>query len=223
MARSTFPSQNVQSTSASDTEKLRRWNSARNCGAKRISKSKCTKHLSFGHLEVATSKKLHATGAKHDSKSKCTKHTILGPLLEVDMSQECTPLGREAHVQVKMYKAHQVRITFGRWDAPCQKWTKREGFVTTTNTLHCATLHYITLHYSTIHCNYSDNYDYNYNCNCNYSTTTLRYTLHTTLISYSTLQHSIFHYTTLHFTTLNYATLNYTQLHSTTLNYTTLH
>ena len=43
-------------------------------------------------------------GAKHISKSKCTKHTILGPLLEVAMSKKCTPLWREAHFEVNMYK-----------------------------------------------------------------------------------------------------------------------
>ena len=41
VARSTFPSQNVQNTSASDHFwKLRCWKSARRCGAKHISKSK---------------------------------------------------------------------------------------------------------------------------------------------------------------------------------------
>ena len=47
------------------------------------------------------------------SKSKCTKHTMFGPLLEVEMSKKCTPLWREAHVQVKMYKAHHVWTTCG--------------------------------------------------------------------------------------------------------------
>ena len=45
-------------------------------------------------------------GAKHISKSKCTKHTSSGPLLEVAMSKKCTPLWREAHFQVNMYKTH---------------------------------------------------------------------------------------------------------------------
>ena len=45
VARSTFRSQNVQSTSASEHFwKLRCWKSARHCGVKQISKSKCTKH-----------------------------------------------------------------------------------------------------------------------------------------------------------------------------------
>ena len=84
VARSTFASQNVQNTSAPDHFwKLRCRKSARRCGAKHISKSKCTKHLSSG------------------------------PLLEVAVSKKCTPLWREAHFQVKMYKAHQVRTTFG--------------------------------------------------------------------------------------------------------------
>ena len=55
-------------------------------------------------------------GAKHISKSKCTKHRNLGPLLEVPMSKKCTPLWREAHFEVKMYKTHHVRTTFGGSD-----------------------------------------------------------------------------------------------------------
>ena len=86
VARSTFPSQNVQSTPAPDHFwKLRCRKSARRCGAKRV------------------------------SKSKCTKHTRAGPLLEVEMSKKCTLLWREAHFQVKMYKAHQLRTTFGSY------------------------------------------------------------------------------------------------------------
>ena len=73
VARSTFPSQNVQNTPGPDHFwKLRCRKSARRCGAKHISKSKCTKHQGFG------------------------------PLLEVEMSKKCTPLWREAHFQVKM-------------------------------------------------------------------------------------------------------------------------
>ena len=138
VARSTFPSENVQKTPCSDHFwKLRCRKSARRCGAKHISKSKCTKHTIVGPLlEVEMSKKCtllwreahfqvkmykntpcsdhfwklrcwksaRRCGAKHISKSKCTKHTIVGPLLEVEMSKKCTPLWREAHFQVKMYK-----------------------------------------------------------------------------------------------------------------------
>ena len=87
VARSTLPSQNVQNTPAPDHFwKLRYRKSARRCGA------------------------------KHISKSTCTKHTSSGPLLEVEMSKKCTPLWREAHFEVNMYKTHQLRTTFGSWD-----------------------------------------------------------------------------------------------------------
>ena len=96
VARSTFPSQNVQNTRGSDHFwKLRCRKSARRCGAKHISKSKCTKHLSSG------------------------------PLLEVAMSKKCTPLWREAHFQVKMYKTLGVRTTFGSCDV--EKSARRCG------------------------------------------------------------------------------------------------
>ena len=41
---------------------------------------------------------------------------MVGPLLEVEMSKKCTPLWREAHFQVKMYKTPQLRTTFGSCD-----------------------------------------------------------------------------------------------------------
>ena len=50
-------------------------------------------------------------GAKHVSKSKCTKHTMVGPLLEVAMSKKCTPLWHEAHFQVNMLKTPHARAT----------------------------------------------------------------------------------------------------------------
>ena len=51
VARSTFPSQNVQNTPCSDHFwKLRCRKSALRCGAKHISKSKCTKHHMFTPL-----------------------------------------------------------------------------------------------------------------------------------------------------------------------------
>ena len=87
LARSTFRSQHVQNTPGSDHFwKLRCRKSARRCGA------------------------------KHISKSKCTKHTIVAPLLEVEMSKKCTPLWHKAHFEVKMLKIPGVRTTFGCWD-----------------------------------------------------------------------------------------------------------
>ena len=118
VARSTFPSQNGQSTRGADHFwKLRCRKSARRCGAKHISKSKCTKHLSFGPLlEVEMSKKCTPLWRKHISKSKVLKTGGLGPLLEVEMSKKCTPLWREAHLEVKMCKTLGVRTAFGSPD-----------------------------------------------------------------------------------------------------------
>ena len=42
--------------------------------------------------------------AKHISKSKCTKHRSFGPLLEIAISKKCTPLWREARFEIKMYE-----------------------------------------------------------------------------------------------------------------------
>ena len=67
-------------------------------------------------------------GAKHISKSKCTKHYMFAPLLEVQMSKKCTPLWREAHFQVKMYKTLGVRTTFGSWDVEMHAVVARSTF-----------------------------------------------------------------------------------------------
>ena len=75
VARSTFPSQNVQSTWCSERFwKLRCGKSARRCGAKHIGKSKCTKHLVLGFWKLRCPKSARRCGAKHISKSKCSKH-----------------------------------------------------------------------------------------------------------------------------------------------------
>ena len=55
-------------------------------------------------------------GGKHVSKSKCAKHTRFGPLLEVAMSKKCKPLWRAAHVEVKSAKAWPAQPTIGGSD-----------------------------------------------------------------------------------------------------------
>ena len=187
VARSTFRSQNVQNTSVSDDFwKLRGRKSARRCGAKHISKSKCTKHYMFA------------------------------PLLEVQMSKKCTPLWREAHLEVKMLKTPGIQTTFGGSDVASLHYT----------TLHYTTLHYTTLHYTTLHYTTLQlqlhNYTPLHSTTLNY--TTLHYTtLHSTTLHYITLHCTTFHYTSLHYTTLHYTTTTTTQLHSTTIHTTTLH
>ena len=106
-----FQVKNVQNTPCSDHFwKLRCWKSVCHCGAKHISKSKCTKHTPFSdHFwNLRCRKNTRRCGAKHISKSKVLKTDGLGPLLEVQMSKKCqkkcTPLWREAHFEVKSVK-----------------------------------------------------------------------------------------------------------------------
>ena len=90
VARSTFSSKNVQNMSGSDHFlKLRCRKIARRCGERHIFKLKCTKHVRFG------------------------------PLFEVEMSKNCTPLWREAHLQVNMLKNWRSRSTF--WSSDVKK------------------------------------------------------------------------------------------------------
>ena len=230
VARSTFPSQNVQNTPAWDHFwKLRCRKSARRCGA------------------------------KHISKSKCTKHTIVGPLLEVAMSKKCTPLWREGHFEVKMLKTLGVRTTFGGSDVVSLHYTtlhyttlhsttlqpQLHNYTTTqlhnyTTTqlhrstqlhnytpLHSTTLNYTPLHYTTFH--YTSLHYITL-----HSTTTTTTQLHSTTLNYTTLHYITLHYTPLHYITLHYTTFHYTSLHdiklhstttttTTTLHYTPLH
>ena len=245
VARSTCPSQNVQSTPLSDHFwKLRCQKSARRCGA------------------------------KHISKSKCTKHTISGPLLEVEMSKKCTPLWREAHFEVKMHKTHHCRTTFGSWDvekvhavlarstcpsqnvqnAPrsdhfwklrCRKSARRCGAKhiskskctkhTTFGPLldiqssfrvavarDCAPCQkwaeregFVALSTTTTTTPHYTPIHYNT------TTTTTTPSLHSTTLHSTTP--TTFHLTTLNCTQLHYTTLHYTPLHYTPLHYTTLH
>ena len=171
VARSTFRSQNVQNTPLSDHFwKLRCRKSARRCGAKHISKSKCTKHQGFG------------------------------PLLEVAMSKKCTPLWREVYFEVKMYKTHHARTTFGGSDvekvhAVVARSTFRSENVQNTR-----------------------GSDHFWRFRCRFAASLHNVALHHTPLYYTTL-----HYTTLHNTTTTTTQLDYTPLHSTTLNFTTLH
>ena len=160
--------------------------------------------------------------------------------------KKCTPLWREAHFEVKMYKTLGVRTTFGSWDAEkvhavvarstfpsqnvkntrgsdhCQFWRFRCRFAS----LHYTTLHYTTLHYTTLH---STTLHYTTLHSTTNYTTTLHYTpLHSTTLNYTSLHSTTLHSTTLHYATLPSTTLHYITLHSATLqlqlqNYTPLH
>ena len=73
VARSTFQSQNVQNTPASE-------------------------HL----LKFSCPKMARRCRAKHICNSKRTRHTMAGPFFEVQMWKNCTALWRQAHLQVEI-------------------------------------------------------------------------------------------------------------------------
>ena len=206
-ARSTFRSQHVQSAPFSDHFwKLRCRKSARRCGAKHISKSKCTKHLSFGAL------------------------------LRVAMWKKCTPLWREAHFDttcsrhfwtfrcrfawqaqgiVDLIKSEQyLKVLYHfQLQPPLHHTILQHTTLQLQLHLHYIPLHYTALHYTTLELHYAT-----------FHYTTLHYTpLHFTTLKYTTLHYATLHYTTLHSTTLHYTTLNYTTLHYITLHYATQH
>ena len=96
VARSTFPSQNVQSTPASDhfsscdVEKVHAVVARSTFPSQNVQNTPASDHF----WKLRCRKSARRCGAKHISKSKCTKHTMVGPLLEVAMSKKCTPLWR---------------------------------------------------------------------------------------------------------------------------------
>ena len=203
VARSTFASENVQNTPLSDHFwQLRCRKSARRCGAKHISKSKCNKtpqrRTTFGSWDV---EKVHAVVARSTFPNQNVQNT---PASDHFWKLRCRKSARRCgakHISKSKCTKHTMygpllevqmsfRVAGARDCGPCQKWAKREGFVafsTTTTT----TPHYTPIHY-----------------------TTLQLQLH--------LHYILLHYTPLHYTALNYAQ-HYTTLHYTTLHYTEWH
>jgi len=67
----------------------------------------------FGGSDV---EKVHAVVARSTFPSQNVQNTPLSDHFWKLMSKKCTPLWREAHFQVKMYKTPHVRATFGGSD-----------------------------------------------------------------------------------------------------------
>ena len=116
VARSTFPSQNVQNTSASDHFwKLR-------CRKKRaplwreahfqVKMYKTPqRRTTFGSCDV---EKVHAVVARSTFPSQNVQNTSASDhFWKLRCRKKCTPLWREAHFQVKSVKSWRSRTTFG--------------------------------------------------------------------------------------------------------------
>ena len=216
VARSRFPSQNVQNTSVSDHFwKLRCRKSARRCGAKHISKSKCTKHTMYGpFLEVQMS--FRVAGARDCG--PCQKWAKREGFVAFSTTTTTTPHYTPIHdttLQLQLHLhyilLHYTPLRYTALNYTQLHYTTRRYTTLHSTTLHYITVRYITLHYTTVH----------------YTTlpsTTLHYTtLHSTTLHFTTLHYSYNCTTTLHYTPLHFTPLHYTKLHYTTLHYTTLH
>ena len=117
VARSTFASQNVQNHSRTtfgswDVEKVHAVVARSTFASQNVQNTPGADHF----WQLRCRKSARRCGAKHISKWKCTKYHMFAPLLEVPMWKKRTPLWREAHVEVKMYKVPHVRSTFGGSD-----------------------------------------------------------------------------------------------------------
>ena len=208
VARSRFPSQNVQNTPMSD----------------HFWKLRC--------------------------QSKCRKHLSSGPLLEVAMSKKCTPLWRETHFQVKMYKTHHCRTTFGSSDVekvhavvarstfPSQKVQNTPAsdhfwkFRCRKSARRCGAKH-IFKSKCTKHHMFAPLLEVRMSKKCTplwreghfevkmLKTPGVRTTFGGSDVA--SLQYTTLQDITLHYTPVHYITLHYTPVHSTTLNYTTPH
>ena len=175
--------------------------------------------LSDHFWKLRCRKSARRCGAKHICTSKCAKHIRSGPLLEVAMSKKCTPLWREAHLQVKMYKTHQVRTTFGSWDVqkvhavvarstfPSQNVQNTRGSRPLLEVSDVEKVHAVVARttFRSQHVHYTRGSG---------PLLEVQMSLHSSTLHYRTLHY----YSPVHSTTLKY-----TPVHSTTLHYTTPH
>ena len=162
--------------------------------------------------------------------------------------KNCTPLWREAHLEVKMYKTPHVWTTFGSWDVGkvnagvarstfrSQTWKRLRGVrmsfcvAGARDSAPCqkwekregfvavSTTTTTTLYYTTLQLQLQLQLQLRLQLQLHYAT--LHYT------NYITLQYTTLHYTPLHYTQLHYTTLHCTYNYNyncTRLHYTTLH
>ena len=121
VANGTFGSENVKKLRvrehfwSSDVEKLHAAVANGTFGSENVKKLRVREHfLKFRCWKIA-----RRCGERHIRKWKCTKHDVFGALLYVQMSKNCTPLWRKAHLEVKMYKTRQQRTVF--WSSDVEK------------------------------------------------------------------------------------------------------
>ena len=202
VARSAFPSQECKSLMCCSDHfcKFRCRKSVRRCGAKHISKSRCTRHTvqsTFASWDVEnvdavvtrstfrSQKCKKKLGVWHFWMFRCRFRGRRKGLYTLSRVSKMWEFSSSFKYKIHYTTLHNTRLHY--------------------TTLHCTTLHYTALHYTTAT-----------------TTTTTRTTTATTTTT--TLHHThtlhYLHYTTLRSTPVHHAQLHY---HSTILRYTTLH
>ena len=155
VARSTFRSQNVQNTPFSDHFwKLRCRKSARRCGTKHISKSKCWKHQGFGPpLEVQMSIRVagERDGAPSQKWAKRKGFVAFSttPTTTPTTTPHYTPI-QYTTVQLQLH-LHYIPLHYITLHSTPLHSTTLRSITFNYAQLHSITLHYTTPHYTTLH------------------------------------------------------------------------
>ena len=118
MARSTYASEKAKSTALLAVDMSKKCTPLWREAHLRVKKQTNTSHLEH-FLKLRCRNSARRCGAKHVSKSKCAKHTSSGPLLKVEMSKTCTQLGRQAHVENTKFSDHFWKLTCRKSASRC--------------------------------------------------------------------------------------------------------
>ena len=193
VARSTFPSQNVQNTPARttfgswDVEKVHAVVARSTCRSQNVQETTCTRHFWRFRCRFAWQAQGIVRLVQNGKNVRVLSHFQLQPPLH-HTTLQYTSL--QLQLNLHYIPLHYTPLHYTAFNCIQLHYTS----------LHYTTLLSTKLHYTTLH------------------STTLQLQLHnyTTTLHYTKLHYV--HYTTLHYTTLHYTTFHYTTRHYTTLN-----
>ena len=210
VARSTFPSHNVQNTRSDHLKPLLEVETSKKCTHEAHFQVKMYKtHQCWTTIGSWDVEKVHAVVARSTLPSQNVQNTRgSGPLFDVPMSKKWTLTNTFNYTTLQLQLQLQPHYNYN--------YTTPHPTTLHYTALHYTTLRYTPLHYTTLHCTALHYTTLHY-------TTVYYTTLHYTTLHYTTLRYITLHYTTLHFNPLHYITLHYTTHHYTTQHSTTLH
>ena len=242
VARSTYPSQNVQNTRGADhfrswdVEKVHAVVARSTFPSQNVQNTRGADHF----LQLRCRKSARRCGAKHISKSNVENTTFSRHFWKLRCRKSARRCGAKHMSKSKCSKHHMFapRLEVKMLKKCTPLWREAHFEVKMHKTHHVRTTFegsdvekvHAVVGRSTFRSQNVKNTrgsDHFWRFRCRFAS--LHYTtLHYTPLHYTTLRYTILHNTTttttqLHSTTLNYTTLHYTPLHYTILHYTTLH